>query len=137
MPKDETKGRLEMQELTRRGLLWALSASGAMLAANPQNANPSPPPSAITTKPISGSWFEFQHHSTFEGVDWSATCASLTGQQWDAKIKEIAQVGMEYLVLMETALYYRSFVPTTIFPLWHLACHDPLRQSSPRQTKTV
>jgi hypothetical protein len=49
-----------------------------------------------------------------------------TGQQWDAKIKEIAQVGMEYLVLMETALYYRSFVPTTIFPQWHLACPDPL-----------
>lgn len=44
MSRDETKGRLGMQELTRRGFLWALSASGAMLAANPQSANPSPPP---------------------------------------------------------------------------------------------
>ena len=33
MSRDETKGRLGMQELTRRGFLWALSASGAMLAA--------------------------------------------------------------------------------------------------------
>jgi len=44
MSRDETNGRLEMQELTRRGFLWALSASGAMPAANPQSANPSPPP---------------------------------------------------------------------------------------------
>ena len=84
------------------------------------------PPSAMTIKPISGSWFEFQHPSTVEGVDWNATCACFTGQQWDAKIKEIAQVGMEYLALMGTALDNRSFVPTTIFPQWHLACPDPL-----------
>lgn len=131
MPEDETKGRLQKQELTRRRFLWALSASGAMLAANPQNANPSPLPSATTIKPISGSWFEFQHHSTVEGVDWNSTCASFTGQQWDAKIKEIAQVGMEYLVLMETALYDRSSVPTTIFPPWHMA--KKMRSSWPRR----
>ncbi len=115
-----------MRETTRRGFLWALSAGGAMLTVNPQNANSSPPPSPMAIKPISGSWFEFQHPSTVEGVDWNATCASFTGQQWDAKIKEIAQVGMEFLVLMGTALYYRSFVRTTIFPQWHLACPDPL-----------
>jgi len=126
MSGDETEGRFEMQALTRRGFLWALSASGAMLAAHPQSANPSPPPSAPTVKPISGSWFEFQHPSKVEGAAWNAACASFTGEHWDAKIREIAQVGMEYLVLMGTALDNRSFVPTTIFPQWHLACPDPL-----------
>lgn len=113
-----------MTELSRRDFLWALGATGAMLAANPRSANPSPAPNSI--KPISGSWFEFQHPSTVEGVDWNTACACFTGQQWDAKIKEIAQVGMEYLVLMGTALYYRSFIPSKIFPEWHLGCPDPL-----------
>jgi hypothetical protein len=108
-----------------------------MLAANPQSANPSPPPSAMTIKPISGSWAEFQHSSTVEGVDWNATCASFTGQQWDAKIKEIAQVGMEYWRSWErlsttARLSPRQFSPSGIWPAlirW--------RQSSPRQTNTV
>ena len=51
-----------------------------MLAANPQSANPSPPPSAMTIKPLSGSWLELQHPSNVEGVNWNATCASFTGQ---------------------------------------------------------
>jgi hypothetical protein len=46
--------------------------------------------------------------------------------QWDAKIKEIADAGMEYLVLMATALYYRSFYETKIFPKWELGCANPL-----------
>jgi len=33
---------------------------------------------------------------------------------------------MEYLVLMATALYYRAFFPTQIFPEWQLACRDTL-----------
>jgi len=115
-----------MQELTRRGFLWALSASGAMLAADPQNESPSPPPSATIIKPISGSWFEFQHHATVEGVDWNPECACFTSQQWEEKIKEIADVGMEYAALMATALYYRAFFPTKIFAPWRLACADPM-----------
>ena len=95
-------------------------------AATSQVEHPSPPPSATTIKPISGSWFELQDPSTVEGVDWNATSASFTGQPWNAKIKEIARVGMEYLALTGTALDNRSFVPTTIFPQWHLACPDPL-----------
>jgi len=113
-----------MPELNRRDFLAVLGAGAAMLAASPQSANSASPSTPI--KPISGSWFEFQHPSTVEGVDWNSTCARFTGQQWDAKIKEIAQVGMEYLVLMGTGLYYRSFVPTRISSGWPLACADPL-----------
>jgi hypothetical protein len=71
----------------------------------------------MTIKPISGSWFEFQHPSTVEGVDWNATCACFTVQQWDAKIKEIAQVGREYLAkVMESfeprpGIYTSPLVP--------------------------
>ena len=113
-----------MQELNRRDFLYALGGARIALEAFPRGVN-LPPPST-TTKPISGSWFEFQHHATVEGVDWNPACARFSCGQWDAKIKEIADVGMDYLVLMATALYYRAFYDTKIFPKWQLGCPDPI-----------
>ena len=51
------------------------------------NASPEQP----KIKPISGSWFEFQHHATVEGVDWNPALANFTCDQWELKIKEIAE----------------------------------------------
>jgi hypothetical protein len=61
-----------------------------------------------------------------EGVDWNPALARFTAAQWDVKVKEIAEAGIEYLVLMATAVYYRSFYKSAIFPKWELACDDPL-----------
>jgi hypothetical protein len=113
-----------MSKLDRRNFLYALGASGALLGAFPETSEITPAPAVI--KAISGSWFEFQHHATVEGVDWNPQCADFSCAQCDAKVKEIADVGMEYLVLMATALYYRAFFPTDIFPPWRLACADPM-----------
>jgi hypothetical protein len=113
-----------MTNLNRRDFLYALGAAGTVLGSFPRNMNSAPGPMAI--KPISGSWFEFQHHATVEGVDWNPACCCFTCQQWDAKIKEMAEAGMEYLVLMATALYYRAFFRTTIFREWRLSCSDPM-----------
>lgn len=113
-----------MSKPDRRHFLYTLGASGAMFGVLPPAPESVQPSTAI--KPISGSWFEFQHHATVEGVDWNPQCASFTCQQWHDKIKEMADLGMEYLVLMATALYYRAFFPTTIFPPWKLRCQNPL-----------
>jgi hypothetical protein len=113
-----------MQELNRRNFLYTLGGMGAALAAVPSGLHSACP--ATTTKPIAGSWFEFQHHATVEGVDWNPTCARFRCGQWDAKIKEISEVAMEYLVLMATAVYYRAFYDTKIFPKWQLGCPDPM-----------
>jgi hypothetical protein len=110
--------------INRRDFLYVLGASGVALTAFPQTLQSAP--ASATIKPMAGSWFEFQHHSTVEGVDWNPQCVRFTAEQWDAKIKEIAEVGMEYLVLMATAVYYRSFYPSKIYPQWQLACSDPL-----------
>ena len=113
-----------MTKLNRRDFLCALGAGGAMVGT--LLGSGSPPPTSPLAKPISGSWFEFQHHATVEGVDWNPALANFTSDQWGLKIKEIAETGMEYLVLMATALYYRSFYRTKIFPAWRLACNDPM-----------
>ena len=101
-------------ELNRRDFLSTLSLGAAALALDPAAETAFAQPQAI--KPITGSWFEFQHHSTVEGVDWNPACDRFTAAQWDAKIKEIADAGLEYLVLMTTAVYYRSFYETKIYP---------------------
>ena len=113
-----------MSKIDRRNFLYTLGAAGALMGVSSGASEPLPAPS--TTKPISGSWFEFQHHATVEGVDWNPECACFSCGQLDAKVKEIAKVGMEYLVLMATALDYRAFFPTKIFPPWRLACADPI-----------
>jgi len=85
-----------------------------------------PVPASQRVKPIRGSWFEFQHHSPPEGAAWNPACANFTCQQWDAKVKEIAEIGMEYLVLLCTAVHFKAFYPTQILPKYALRCDDPL-----------
>ncbi|HOF21634.1 MAG TPA: DUF4434 domain-containing protein [Bacteroidales bacterium] len=77
-------------------------------------------------KAIEGSWFEFQHHSAAEGKYWNKTLENFTAQQWDRKVKEIAETGMKYLVLLNVAIYGKSFYPTELLPVHSLACEDPL-----------
>lgn len=100
-----------------------LGAGGGLLAA-PANAQAFSMDARV--KPISGSWFEFQHSSAVEGVDWNPSLVRFTPEQWEAKIKEIADIGMKYLVLMSTALDYRAFYKTQIFTGWQLATEDPI-----------
>ena len=111
-----------MGELNRRDFLVALGGGASTLALKQAGAGIVPG----VTKPISGSWFEFQHHAMVEGVDWNPACARFSTKQWEEKIQEIAETGMKYLVLMATALNFKAFYSTSIFPKWELACPDPL-----------
>ncbi|HVN21711.1 MAG TPA: DUF4434 domain-containing protein [Dongiaceae bacterium] len=110
--------------MNRRDFLYTLGAATTM--AKTLMGFETASPASTKIKPISGSWFEFQHHATVEGVDWNPALAHFSCDQWQLKIKEIAETGMEYLVLMATALYFRSFYRTNIFPSWKLTCDDPL-----------
>ena len=78
------------------------------------------------TRYIRGSWFEFQHHNKKEGKYWNNTCASFKAKQWEEKIREMADIGIKYLVMLCTALDYKSFYPTEIFPSWKMECEDPI-----------
>ena len=77
-------------------------------------------------KPIVGSWFEFQHHSAAEGKYWNPTLEKFTAEQWDAKVKELADAGMRYLVLLDVAIYGKSFYSTSLLPRHEMGCDDPL-----------
>ncbi len=82
-------------------------------------------------KTISGTWFEFKHHNEPEGTYWNAACRSFTEDQWRAKIREIHDIGMEYLVLLCTSLVYEdrreAYFPTEIYPFPEdMVCKNPI-----------
>jgi hypothetical protein len=77
-------------------------------------------------KPIAGSWFEFQHLLEEEGQYWDPALKQFTEQQWKTKVKEIKEIGMEYLVLMSIAAFGKAFYPTRLAPQFELGCEDPL-----------
>ncbi|WP_052200547.1 DUF4434 domain-containing protein [Terriglobus sp. TAA 43] len=101
--------------LNRREFLTAFPAGATALHAMP-----------TAVKPIAGSWFEFQHSGAVQAVDWNSRCARFTTEQWQEKVREIAGAGMKYLVLIATALHYRAFWDTAIYPKYELACADPI-----------
>jgi hypothetical protein len=120
---DVERDRRTMSDVNRREFLAALGIGAAALLDPAYAATPA---ESAEVKPIRGSWFEFQHHATVEGVDWNPALVRFTREQWEQKIREIADAGLEYLVLMATAVYYRSFYESRIYPKWELACPDPL-----------
>jgi hypothetical protein len=77
-------------------------------------------------KPISGSWFEFQHLLPTESEYWDKDLAHFTTQQWKDKIYEIHEAGLEYLVLMSIAAFGKAFYDTSLAPKFKLTCEDPL-----------
>jgi len=77
-------------------------------------------------KPISGSWFEFQHSTDSEGGNWNKALTRFTADQWKRKVFEMREIGMEYLVLMSVALDGKPFYPSQIAPQIPMGCEDPL-----------
>lgn len=77
---------------------------------------------------IDGTFFEFRHHNTAEGKYWNPALEGFTAEQWRTKIREIADLGMEYIVLMATALYERCYFKSSVFPFAEMPCEDPIEE---------
>ena len=81
-------------------------------------------------KPITGTWFEFHHHNLPEGVYWNPVCRQFTDAQWEAKVDEMASVGMKYIILMASAMVYtdscEAYFKTDIYPRAKMSASDPM-----------
>ena len=77
---------------------------------------------------IDGTFFEFHHHNTPEGKYWNPTIDQFTAENWREKIREISDLGMEYIVLMATALYEKSYFKSSVFPFADIPCTDPIEE---------
>ena len=77
---------------------------------------------------IDGTFFEFHHHNTPEGKYWNPTIDQFTAENWREKVREISALGMEYIVLMATALYEKCYFKSTVFPFADIPCTDPIEE---------
>lgn len=77
---------------------------------------------------IDGTFFEFHHHNNPEGKYWNSTIDQFTGEKWREKIKEISDLGMEYVVVMATALYDKCYFKSSVFPFADIPCSDPIEE---------
>ena len=75
---------------------------------------------------IDGTFFEFTHHNTAEGKYWNPALKKFTAEQWREKVREISEIGMEYIVVMATALYDRCYFKSSVYPFAELNCTDPV-----------
>ncbi len=80
------------------------------------------------TRKIDGTFFEFRHHNTAEGKYWNPALEKFQGEDWRCKIREIADLGMEYIVVMATALYDRCYFKSKVFPFADMPCSDPIEE---------
>ena len=77
---------------------------------------------------IDGTFFEFRHHNTAEGKYWNPSLEKFTSGQWREKVREISALGMEYIVVMATALYERCYFRSSVFPFADMPCEDPIEE---------
>jgi len=102
-----------------------IASAAALLPASSLFANVSNS-SKNAVKPIVGSWFEFEHHNQPEGKYWNSIVPKFTKEQWKAKIKEMSEAGMEYLVLLAVAYEGKAYYPSNLQPRHDYVCDDPL-----------
>ena len=75
-------------------------------------------------KKISGSWFEFQHHNVAEGKYWNPAFRTMKAAQWNALVDEMAEFGLEYLVLLCVAQDVKTYYPSSRFEPFGMAEDD-------------
>lgn len=77
---------------------------------------------------LDGTFFEFRHHNTAEGKYWNPALEAFKAEDWRRKVREISQLGMEYIVVMATALYDRCYFKSSVFPFAEMPCADPIEE---------
>lgn len=77
---------------------------------------------------IDGTFFEFLHHNTAEGKYWNSALNGFSSEDWRCKVREIADIGMEYIVIMATALYDKCYFKSSVYPFADTPCEDPIKE---------
>ena len=77
---------------------------------------------------IDGTFFEFKHHNIAEGKYWNPQLEQFNSKNWREKVCEISSIGMEYIVVMATALYDRCYFKSSVFPFADIPCFDPIEE---------
>jgi hypothetical protein len=76
-------------------------------------------------KPINGTWYSIQYPDLrFKYIN--PYMVGFSCADYGIKIFEMAELGMEYLVLNAVTLHNKAFYNSSVFPRWELECNNPI-----------
>jgi len=110
--------------LPRRQFLRHLGAGAAALSLT-GGCRRLTAPDARKVQPIRGSWISIGWDDR-RHFYWNDTCLSFTDAQWQLAVKDVADLGFEYLVLLAIAKGGKAFYDTPLLPKQEMACADPI-----------
>ena len=115
------------RDISRRGFAKLMGTGAALAAMPPAFARAAELGRKETKiKPILGSWISVLW-SDRRHYYWNAACAKFSREQWEQSIKEVADIGMQYLVLLATVEGGKAFFDTPLVPkAKELACGNPI-----------
>jgi hypothetical protein len=113
--------------INRRGFIRAAGLGAAVGALNLSCRHTPPAKRKTSIKPITGSWISIWWDDR-RHFYWNDTCLNFTAEQWQLAVKDVAELGMEYLVLLAIAKDGKAFYDTPLLPKLPLACADPIEE---------
>ena len=75
--------------------------------------------SALGVKPVTGSWINLAYKDVRNKYTNPQSFDNMDPKLWEAKVRELSAMGIEYLVLMEVANEGKSYYPSQIMPWWY------------------
>lgn len=94
-------------------LISACSAAGKVIADEKTQAGIH---ESVQVKPITGSWINLAYKDVRNKYTNPKGFDNTDPELWSAKVRELSRMGMEYLVLMETANDGQAFYPSELMP---------------------
>lgn len=112
--------------MNRRNFIRAAGLGATTIAAVNFSCRHTPRATAgAAPKPITGSWISVWWDDR-RHFYWNEACRNFTAEQWQLAVKDMADLGMKYLVLLAIAKGGKAFYDTPLLPKLEMACPDPI-----------
>jgi hypothetical protein len=116
---------VNLKHLSRLDFLRRLGTGVAAVSLGNAHAVPRPGGKAARIKPIRGSWISIWWDDR-RHFYWNQACLDYSADQWGQSVREVAELGMEYLVLLAIAKGGKAFYDTPLLPKLKMACPNPI-----------
>ena len=111
--------------MNRSAFLRLLGTGLAAVSLGCRPGRPAAAGRASRIKPIKGSWISIWWDDR-RHFYWNDACLNYTAEQWGLAVKEVAEIGMEYLVLLAIGKGGKAFYDTPLLPKLKMACANPI-----------
>ncbi len=109
-------------QFDRRSFLKLIEAGGLAAALDRPSAGRN-----RAVKPIRGSWISVWWDDR-RHFYWNDACLRFTTDQWRLAVRDVAALGMRYLVLLAIAKGGKAFYDSRLLPRLEMKCPDPIEE---------